>query len=174
MGMPVTRMQSRFTRVVGAATMVVAVVGLGALAWGGTLDDRLALAVVVALIGLIGYAAMWAPYVEMRDDGVELRNVTATVLVPWASIEEIDGRYGMALRTPHGTVTSWAASAPAGRARGRVQMGPEATAVAKQLERQRALAGPGEAAAPTTRRHPEVVGGAVVLLVLLAGALLLG
>src|ERR1700754_5005687 len=71
----------------------------------------------LVLFGVLGWAAFWRPHVEVSDGGVRVVNTFRTVQVPWPAITEVDGRYGLRLHTPLGTVTSWAAPAPSGRTR---------------------------------------------------------
>jgi len=73
----------------------------------------------LVLFALLGWAAFWRPHVEVSDGGVRVVNTFRTVQVPWPAINEVDGRYGLRLYTAFGTVTSWAAPAPAGRTRAR-------------------------------------------------------
>lgn len=71
------------------------------------------------LFALLGWAGFWRPQVEVSDGGVRITNTWRTVHVPWPAITAVEGRYGLRLLTAHGNVTSWAAPAPAGRARAR-------------------------------------------------------
>jgi hypothetical protein len=97
--------------------MAFAGVGLGALVVEGAWQHLLTYVGPLGLVALFGLAALWLPYVEVSDGGVEIRNVLRTIRVPWPAIEDIDGRYGLRLTTTYGKVTAWAAPAPAGRQR---------------------------------------------------------
>jgi hypothetical protein len=114
------------------------------------------------LLGLVGWAAFWRPYVEVSDGGVTVANTLRTVRVPWPAVEGVEGRYGLRLRTAYGPVTAWAASAPAGRQRARGQDSEAAQAVTARLEVLRAAGHLEDARlerpAPVTTWHWEVIG----------------
>lgn len=111
------RLQSTAMRAVGAATVATAALVAAGLAIGAEWGTLLAYAGPLGLVGLVGVAACWLPYVDVSHAGVEVRNVLRTVHVSWPAIEEIDGRYGLRLRTAYGTVNAWGATAPSGRQR---------------------------------------------------------
>ena len=67
---------------------------------------------LAALLAVIAWATLWQPCVVVGDDGVELRNVTHTVIVPWDAIIEVDTKYALSLRTPRRAYSAWAAPAP--------------------------------------------------------------
>jgi len=133
------RFRSSTTRFVGVAAMALAVLGLGSLAVRGDWTGLASFGGVLGLVGLIGLVALWLPYVEISEGGVELRNVVRTVRLSWPSIEDIDGRYGLRLTTAHGRFTAWAAPAPAGRDRMRGADSEAAALVRERLERLRGL-----------------------------------
>lgn len=126
---PTVRLRARATRVLGMAMIVVAALGLVSATVGG-LATLLRLGAPLLLFGLLGWAAFWAPYVEISDGGVTVSNTLRTVHVPWPAVTAVDGRYGLRLGTSYGPVTAWAAAAPAGRARARGENSPAALAVA--------------------------------------------
>jgi hypothetical protein len=66
----------------------------------------------VALVGTLAWLALWRPYVEVSDGGVEVRNVWRTVQVPWPALQDIDGRLGLRLVTTYGSYQAWAVPAP--------------------------------------------------------------
>ncbi len=134
---PTERIRPRSSQALGAAMVLVAVLGLGSALAGGS-ETILRYAAPVTLFGLLGWAAFWQPYVEISDGGVTLSNVVRTVQVPWPAVEEVDGRYGLRLRTAYGTVTGWAATAPRGRDRRQQQPGATARAVTERLDALRA------------------------------------
>jgi hypothetical protein len=134
---PTVRLRARSAQVLGAAMMVVAVAGvLSALVAGG--DTILRFAAPMALFGVLGWGAFWRPYVEVSDGGITVANTLRTVEIPWPAVEEVDGRYGLRLRTAYGPVSAWGASAPAGRDRARGGQSEAATAVNQRLEALRA------------------------------------
>ncbi len=137
--MAAMRFQSSSTRWIGVATATFGLVGLVSLAIDGDSEDLLAYGGALALLAFAGYAVLWAPYVEVDDAGVLLRNVLRTVRLPWPAIEEIDGRYGLRLETAYGRFNAWAAPAPGGRERLRGGDSEASAVVRRQLERFRGL-----------------------------------
>ncbi|HET7734830.1 MAG TPA: PH domain-containing protein [Nocardioidaceae bacterium] len=111
------RLRSTTSRVVGVASMVLAATGVGTLVASQDWDRLVTYGAVLALVALAGWMAFWSAYVEVSDGGVTLRNVLRTVVLPWPSIREVEGRYGLRLRTAYGRYDAWAATAPAGRDR---------------------------------------------------------
>jgi hypothetical protein len=162
------RLRSRGTRMLGAAMVVVAVLGVGSALFEGA-DVLLRFGAPVALFGVLGWAAFWEPYVEVSDGGVTVANTLRTVHVTWPAVEEVDGRYGLKLGTPNGAVSAWAASAPAGRGRARGEHSTTSAAVAGRLEELRAaghLDNPRlEGTGVTSVWHQAVIATLVVLLV---------
>ena len=77
-------------------------------------DPALALRYTPAL--LLPVVVVWTlyarPAVIVSDAGVEVRNVTRTVVLPWPSIQRIDTKYALTLYTAYGTFAAWAAPAP--------------------------------------------------------------
>lgn len=111
------RLRSTTSRVVGAASMVFAVAGVGTLVVSQDWERLLTYGAVLALVALVGWTAFWAAYVEVSDGGVTLRNVLRTVVLPWPSVTQVEGRYGLRLHTAYGRYDAWAAPAPSGRDR---------------------------------------------------------
>ncbi len=67
---------------------------------------------VLALAVAVAWAAYWRPAVLVSPAGVELRNVTRTVEVPWPAIQAVTTQYALTLQTAYGTYAAWAAPAP--------------------------------------------------------------
>ena len=132
---PTVRIRSRTARGLGVATVVVAAAGFASSVADGA---ALELGAPVLLLGLLGWAAFWRPYVEVSDGGVLVVNTLRTVHVPWPAIEGVEGRYGLRLRTAYGGVTAWAAGAPTGRQRARGAESQAARAVTERLDALRA------------------------------------
>ncbi|MDQ6656748.1 MAG: PH domain-containing protein [Actinomycetota bacterium] len=63
----------------------------------------------LALIGGGCWAVFWRPEVVVDDAGVHLCNVLRTIDLPWPAIQRVDTRWALALTTPYGTFTAWAA-----------------------------------------------------------------
>jgi hypothetical protein len=127
------QLRPRSARALGVGLVVVAAIGLVSAASDGV-DVLLTYGAPVVHFGLLGWAAFWRPYVEVSDGGVTVANTLRTVMVPWPSIEEVEGRYGLQLRTAYGSVTAWSASAPSGRRRSRGEDSDAAQVVTSRLE----------------------------------------
>jgi hypothetical protein len=125
--------RSGTAQALGAAMVVGAAVAFVSAALDGV-DALLAYAAPAILFGLLGWAAFWAPGVEISDGGVRIRNTLRTIEVPWPAIEDVDGRYGLQLRTAYGRFTAWGASAPSGRRRLRDATSAAAKEVLCRLE----------------------------------------
>jgi hypothetical protein len=165
---PTVVFRSRWSVALAVAMLAVAVVGLVLAAASGP-DPLRVFGAPLMLFGLLGWAAFWHPHVEVSDGGVRVANTFRTVHVPWPAITEVDGRYGLRLRTAYGTVTSWAAPAPSGRARARSQDSEAAQLVNERLQELRAA---GYLDHPTLERESLDTSWDVPLL-LAAGLLLL-
>ncbi|MBB2923878.1 PH domain-containing protein [Cellulomonas cellasea] len=79
------------------------------------LDDPvegLRVAAPAALVSLVVWALFGRPAVVVTPAGVELRNVLRTVELPWPTIQLVDTRFALTLRTAYGTYAAWAAPAP--------------------------------------------------------------
>lgn len=168
------RFRSTTSKIVGVAAMGFSVFGLVALSLTGRWELLPSYGVVLAAVGLVGYATMWAPYVEVNDGFVELNNVLRNIRLPWPSIEKVDGRYGLRLQTAYGRYAAWAAPAPAGRDRLR-GLDSEAAGLVRQrideLRRAGHLDAPRlEAERPAVAWHWTVIAAAA----LLAGVALMG
>jgi hypothetical protein len=131
------RVRSRAARALGVGMVLASVLGLGSAAIGG-MEPLLQFGAPLVLFGLLGWAAFWQPYVEVSDGGVTLANTLRTVGVPWPAIEEVNGRYGLTLRTAYGTSTAWAAQSPSGRQRAGEKQSGVAQLVTDRLESLRA------------------------------------
>ncbi len=125
--------RSRASVALAMAMVATALVGV-ALAAVESADALRVFGAPLVLFALLGWAAFWRPHVEVSDGGVRVVNTFRSVQVPWPAITEIDGRYGLRLRTALGTVTSWAAPAPSGRTRARKGSSEAAEIVRSRLE----------------------------------------
>ena len=131
-------LRSRSARALAVAMVAVAAVGLVVRRHRRPRRGAASTALRCWPFGLLGWAAFWRPYVEVSDGEVLVRNTLRTVHVPWPAIEAVEGRYGLRLVTAYGSVTAWAASAPGGRQRARVQQSQSAALVEARLEELRA------------------------------------
>lgn len=92
-------------------TWALAAIMIGSALWSG--DGRFGwVYAAAALIAYLGWAALWRPYVAAGPDGVQLRNVTHTVIIPWAALIHVDTRYALTLHTPGRRFVAWSAPAP--------------------------------------------------------------
>jgi hypothetical protein len=111
----VVEYRPRFGRVLAAAVAVLGVAGLVsgfAADWRATLPYLPVIAVVVLWV----WAAYWRPAVIVTPAGVELRNISRTIELPWPANERVETRYALTLHTAYGTYAAWAAPA-SGRSR---------------------------------------------------------
>lgn len=66
----------------------------------------------IALVVFAAWMVLWRPCVLVSDDAVRLVNVTRTIEIPWPALIQVDTRFALTLRTPHGRYTASAAPAP--------------------------------------------------------------
>jgi hypothetical protein len=94
--------------------VVMAALGGGGLLTGLVSDWEVTLPFVapVLLVVTAIWAAYWRPAVIVSPAGVELRNVTRTIELPWPSIQRVETRYALTLHTAWGDYAAWAAPAP--------------------------------------------------------------
>ncbi len=126
-------LRSRSMQGVGLALGAVAVAGLVLVAVGGPATTA-RYGGPFALVGLLGWAAFWAPRVEVSDGGVRMVNTFRTIQVPWPAVEGVDGRYGLQVRTAYGAFTAWGASAPTGADRRHARGSAAAVTVQERLD----------------------------------------
>ena len=126
-------------RPIAVATWVTAALMAGGQLLAGPYDEAATYAVLagIVFIAALAWATMWRPAVEIAPHGVVLRNPVRTVLVTWPAIEEVDGRFGLRLRTADRRWSAWAASAPPGRDRLRGVPSDVAVAVEARLAQMR-------------------------------------
>ena len=94
--------------------MATTVLGVGALGAGLVADpgEMVPFVAPVVLVVVWTWAAYWRPAVIVTPAGVELRNVTRTVHLPWPTITLVDTRFALTLHTAYGAYSAWAAPAP--------------------------------------------------------------
>lgn len=66
----------------------------------------------IVLVAFGTWMVLWRPAVRVSDDAVRLVNVTRTIEIPWPALIQVDTRFALTLRTPHGRFTASAAPAP--------------------------------------------------------------
>jgi hypothetical protein len=174
---PTVVLRSGSSRILGAAMVVGAVLAMATAVLDGP-GALLRYAAPSVLFGLLGWAAFWQPHVEVSDGGVSLANTWRTIEVPWPALQEVEGRYGLKLRTAYGAFTAWAAGAPSGRDRLRRPQSEAAAVVDGRLEELRAagfLDDPRlERPRPVVRWHVATLAAATALAVATVALPLLG
>lgn len=99
----------------GRVLVVVVVLLCAGGAVTGLLDDATTVwpyLPLLALLSVLAWAAYWRPAVVVSPAGVELRNVTRTVEIPWTALNAVETHYALTLHTAYGSYASWAAPAP--------------------------------------------------------------
>lgn len=114
---PTLVFRSTYGRVLTVATGVVAVALVVVTAVTGDVAAVLGALLPAALVTYLVWMLFWRPAVEVSDGGVEVRNVTRTVHVPWTAYEGVDTRYSLEVRYAGGRVTAWSAPRSSGTAR---------------------------------------------------------
>jgi hypothetical protein len=74
--------------------------------------DVLAFGPWVVFAAYVMWMLFWAPAVVIDDRAVRLRNVARTRVVPWSEILAVETKHNLALVTPSGRYSAWAAPAP--------------------------------------------------------------
>ena len=103
--------QPAFARGLSAVAAVLSAVALALTAVGDP-TSALRYLPVFLLVPLAVWTLYGRPAVVISDGGVELRNVTRTVHLPWPAIRRIDTKYALTLETAYGVFAAWAAPAP--------------------------------------------------------------
>lgn len=104
-------LHSRFNRIVAVVVWALSALTLGTAVVSA--DPRfVSLYPAAALLAFFAWSALWRPGVSVGSDGVTLRNVTHSVVVPWAALIRVETRYALTLSTPGGSFAAWAAPAP--------------------------------------------------------------
>lgn len=101
----------RGPRILAAVLMVLAAAATIAILLTGSWYSAPAI-LPVLLVGYSAWVVFWLPRVEVDDAGVTLVNPLQTLEVPWSTIILVDTKYALALVTPKGRFTAWAAPAP--------------------------------------------------------------
>lgn len=105
-----TTVHSRFNRLIAIALWaLVSVMAFGALAG----DVRtLWVFPTAALAAHLAWAGLWRPCVSVGAEGVDIRNVSHVVRIPWEALIHVDTKYALTLHTPGQRFTAWSAPAP--------------------------------------------------------------
>ena len=100
----------RGTMITGVVAVLCAIGLVTALLEAGGLALRYLPVLVLPVV--VVWALYARPAVIVSDAGVEVRNVTRTIVLPWPSIQRIDTKYALTLYTAYGAFAAWAAPAP--------------------------------------------------------------
>ena len=119
---------STYGRWLTGAAAVTAVIALVSVAAVDGVAESLRLLPLLALVVLLVWALFWRPAVEVSDGEIVVRNVLATVRVPWPAYRGVTVKYSLVVHTTGADVTAWAA--------------PRSSGTAQRLRRRRAVAGP--------------------------------
>ncbi|WP_426594580.1 hypothetical protein ACPPVS_03405 [Cellulomonas sp. McL0617] len=107
---------STYGRWLTGAAAVTAVIALVSVAIGDGLGESLRLIPLFALVVLLVWALFWNPAVEVSDGEIVVRNVLATVRVPWPAYRGFTVKYSLVVHTTGADVTAWAAPRSSGTA----------------------------------------------------------
>ncbi|WP_028047406.1 PH domain-containing protein [Cellulomonas sp. URHE0023] len=119
---------STYGRWLTGAAAAAAVIALVSVLVIDGVAEALQLVPLLALIVLLVWALFWNPAVEVSDGEVVVRNVTATVRIPWPAYRGVTVKYSLVVHTTGSDVTAWAA--------------PRSSGTAQRLRRRRAVTGP--------------------------------
>ncbi len=100
------------SRVLAGAILVICAIGLIALTVDGGIGGVVRYGGWVGAVAVLVWALFVNPRIEVDDSGVVLVNVFRTITVPWPSIQDIDTKWSLTLRTSYGSFAAWAAPAP--------------------------------------------------------------
>ena len=110
-----------FARALAIAVLVLAALGLGSsLIADFAASWRYIPLTTLVVIGV--WLAYFFPAVIVSPGGVEIRNVTRTIALPWPAIQRIETKYALTFYTAYGSYSAWAAPAP-----GRAEIGRAGT-----------------------------------------------
>jgi len=104
----------RFARPMAVGVVVLAVLGLG-ISLVTNFAETWRYLPITALVVYFIWAAYFDPAVIVTPAGVEIKNITRTIELPWPAIERIETKFALTLYTRFGAYSAWAAPAP-GRA----------------------------------------------------------
>ncbi len=102
---------SRFNRVLAGVTWLLCAGAIAAV-FAADFSTTFEFLPLIALVAWFAFCGLWRPALTVTDDGVTIRNVFATTVVPWAALIQVDTRYALTLVTPRGRHTVTAAPAP--------------------------------------------------------------
>ncbi|MDI2099648.1 PH domain-containing protein [Ruicaihuangia caeni] len=101
---------SRVGRVIAIAVIALVAVGAVGIVIGS--GEELWNIVPLAFLGVLAWAAFWAPSITVDDQGLTVRNVLRTEVVPWGALTDVETQYALTLVTAERRVSVWSAPAP--------------------------------------------------------------
>jgi hypothetical protein len=102
-----------FNRVLSiAAWAILAALVVGTLLAPGSFAAAPGIVLGAAAVAALVWAVLWAPYVAVDDEGVEVANVLREYRVPWPALIHVETRYALVLHTPGRKISATAAPAP--------------------------------------------------------------
>jgi Bacterial PH domain len=104
-------LHSRFNRIMAIIVWTVAAMVVVVAVWGGQ-PSLVWVYPATALAAFWAWAALWRPGIRVGDAGIELRNVTHHVEIPWEALIHVDTKHALTLLTPGARFTAWSAPAP--------------------------------------------------------------
>ncbi|WP_051275067.1 PH domain-containing protein [Cellulomonas sp. URHD0024] len=119
---------STYGRWLTGAAALAAVIALVSVFFVDGVAECLQLVPLLALIVLLVWALFWNPGVEVSDGELVIRNVLATVRVPWPAYRGVTVKYSLVVHTTGADVTVWAA--------------PRSSGTAQRLRRRPTVSGP--------------------------------
>lgn len=103
---------SRFNRGMSVAVWAVLLVFAVSMAWLPGGSERFVGLVPLAALAALTYVGLWRPQLTVSDDGLVVRNVLHTVMIPWNALVHVDTKYNLTLHVPGRAVNVFAAPAP--------------------------------------------------------------
>jgi len=105
---------SSYGRWLTGGTAAAAVIALVSVLVADGAREALLLLPLMGLVVLLVWALFWRPAVEVSDGEVVVRNVLATVRIPWPAYRGVTVKYSLVVHSTGPDVTAWAAPRSSG------------------------------------------------------------
>jgi len=105
---------SSYGRWLTGGTAAAAVIALVSVLVADGAREALLLLPLMGLVVLLVWALFWRPAVEVSDGEVVVRNVLATVRIPWPAYRGVTVKYSLVVHSTGADVTAWAAPRSSG------------------------------------------------------------
>jgi hypothetical protein len=105
---------SSYGRWLTGGTAAAAVIALVSVLFADGPREALLLLPLMGLVVLLVWALFWRPAVEVSDGEVVVRNVLATVRIPWPTYRGVTVKYSLVVHSTGADVTAWAAPRSSG------------------------------------------------------------